>query len=87
MLDLPAMIAASAPDAPRDPQAATPPPAPLRCHGCRSLVTRHHIAGMATPHGTSARCLEATGGIRLIGWEWQPRDPSPPWCPRRGDAR
>jgi hypothetical protein len=78
-LDLPAMIAASAPDAPpRDPS----PPAPLRCQSCPSLITQHHFAGMAAPHGTSARCLEAAGGVRLIGWEWKPQDTAPHWCPR-----
>jgi hypothetical protein len=24
---------------------------------------------------------------RLIGWEWQPQDRPPHWCPRRGAAR
>jgi hypothetical protein len=61
-----------------------PPPALQRCEGCPSLVTRHHPAGMIAPHGTSARCLAAEGGTRLIGWEWRPTDARPHWCPKRG---
>lgn len=78
-LSLPHMIANGAPDAP------SPQPAPPRCADCPSLVTRHRPQD-ATPHGTSARCLEAEGGTRLIGWEWQPRDAAPTWCPRRRGA-
>jgi hypothetical protein len=80
MLTVIAMIAHSVPDAPpRDPA----PPPPLRCTGCQHLVTRHHPAGIIGPHGTSARCLGAEGGTRLIGWEWQPADRPPHWCPKR----
>lgn len=56
---------------------------PLTCRGCPSLVTRLHPAGTIGPHGTSARCLAANGGTRIIGWEWQPKDTPPHWCPRR----
>jgi len=79
MLTLTLMIAHSVPDAPRH----APPPVPLRCTGCRHLATRHHPAGTFGPNGTSARCVAAEGGTRLIGWEWRPHDPSPPWCPAR----
>ena len=75
MLTLPAMIAHSVPDA-----------APLRCADCPSLIARHHPAGMIGPHGTSARCVKAVGGTRLIGWEWKPQDVTPTWCPRRSAA-
>jgi hypothetical protein len=80
MLTLVAMIACGVPDAP---PADRSPPAPTRCQGCPSLVTRHHPAGTAGPGGTSARCLRAEGGLRLIGWHWQPVDAAPHWCPRR----
>ena len=83
MLSLQEMITNAAPDAPRDP----PPPVPLVCTGCPSLITRHHIAGTVSPHGTSARCLAAKDGVRLIGWEWQPSDRPPHWCPRRSASR
>lgn len=81
MLTLTDMIAHGVPDAP-------PPaiPTPLRCAGCPSLVARHSPTGLIGPHGTSARCLEAEGGTRLIGWEWHPADAAPHWCPKRGDA-
>lgn len=79
MLTLPDMIAKGVADAP-----PAPPPTPLRCQGCKHLVTRHHPAGMIGPHGTSARCLKAEGGTRLIGWEWQPHDKPPHWCPLLG---
>lgn len=79
MLTVTLMIANGVPDAP-----AAPPAAPLRCSGCKHLATRHHPAGIIGPHGTSARCVAAEGGTRLIGWEWQPHDASPPWCPLRG---
>lgn len=78
MLSLALMIANGAPDAP-----PAPPPAPLRCRGCRHLVTRHHPAGTAGPEGTSARCMGGGGGLRLIGWHWQPQDAAPHWCPLR----
>lgn len=78
MLTLALMIAHGVPDA--------PPPAPLRCAGCRHLVTRHHPAGTAGPEGTSARCLSHPGGLRLIGWHWQRQDAAPHWCPLRGQG-
>lgn len=80
MLTLTAMVTHGVPDAPP----ADPPPALPRCQGCPSLVTRHHPAGMAGPGVTSARCLAAGDGRRLIGWHWQPQDAPPHWCPRRG---
>jgi hypothetical protein len=81
MLTLIAMITCGVPDAPPAIPAA-PLPRP-RCEGCPSLATRHHPAGTAGPHGTSARCKAAEGGTRVIGWEWQPTDRPPHWCPKR----
>jgi hypothetical protein len=81
MLTVPDMMANAAHDAP------PPPPVPLRCHGCAHLATREHPAGTLGPHGTSARCKAAEGGTRVIGWEWQPQDAAPPWCPKRSAPR
>jgi hypothetical protein len=78
MLTLPEMIAKAAHDA--------PPPTPLRCHGCQHLVTRHN-PDHVPPAGTSARCAAGAEGKRLIGYEWQPTDAAPPWCPRRSASR
>lgn len=78
MLHLPSMIAHGVPD-------AAPPP-PLTCAGCEHLATRQHPAGTAGPHGTSARCKADAQGPRVIGWEWQPADRAPHWCPKRSAA-
>ena len=75
MLSPPDMIAHGVPDAP-------PAPIPLRCAGCAHLVTRHHQDHVPST-GTSARCAAGRDGKRLIGWEWQPTDRAPHWCPKR----
>jgi hypothetical protein len=61
-------------------------PIPLRCHACQHLVTRHN-PDHVPPAGTSARCAAAREGKRLIGYEWQPNDAAPPWCPKRSASR
>lgn len=79
MLTVPDMIANGVPDAPPKPT--------LGCYGCEHLVTRTHPAGTAGPHSTSARCKQADAqGARVIGWEWQPHDQRPHWCPKRRAA-